>query len=163
MLFMLMARYCNTDDTQLLLPLNFICMSIVDPRLKSLYLCDYVSNVTYMQWLFKYNIFFATMCKVSDSVNSDRPMTDKVKTIFHMVSRILQPLSLHTDFTVTLQRHEGGGCVRGGRAGLNYLVSIGFLQKRATARQIYDSIHLQRNQNLTSRSINPCSKGKMSL
>jgi hypothetical protein len=49
------------------------------------------------------------MCKVSDSVNSDRPMTDKVKTIFHMVSRILQPLGLHTDFTVTLQRHEGGG------------------------------------------------------
>ncbi len=34
---------------------------------------------------------------------------------------------------------------------------------RSTARQIYGSIHLQRKQNFTSRSINPCSKGKMSL
>ncbi len=33
----------------------------------------------------------------------------------------------------------------------------------ATAWQIYGSIHLQRKQNLTSRSINSCSKGKMSL
>ncbi len=30
----------------------------------------------------------------------------------------------------------------------------------ATARQIYGLIHLQRQQNLTSRSINPWSKGK---
>jgi hypothetical protein len=38
-----------------------------------------------------------------------------------------------------------------------------FPVKTATARQIYGSIYLQRNQTLTSRSINPCSKGKMSL
>jgi hypothetical protein len=31
----------------------------------------------------------------------------------------------------------------------------------ATARQIYGSIYLQRKQHLTSRSINPCSKGKI--
>jgi hypothetical protein len=39
----------------------------------------------------------------------------------------------------------------------------GYHFQKATARQIYGSIYLQRQQNLTIRSINPCSKGKMSL
>ncbi len=51
-------------------------------------------------------------------------------------------------------------CISSGSSILMTCVSSGFM---ATARQIYGSIYLQRNQNLTSRSINPCSEGKMSL
>jgi hypothetical protein len=61
----------------------------------------------------------------------------------------------------THQHREGGA---GQEAGGGQALHIrGLRLDRSTARQIYGSIYLQRKQNLTSRFINPCSKGKMSL